>query len=170
MPNIISVTARTGPGSIYSYFVSRAADGWKWEGVKHAIGRNQFFVIPPGVKHSYGADKANPWSIYWVHFSGNFADDYAKYRGPGTIYQTYHNKVSDVIKIFEQLYQTLLLGYSRDNIRYVISCLYGFLGLVAYMSVNRDSENGSDNRDSINIIDSVIAYMKEHIELQLDMP
>lgn len=153
----------------YIFVFCQQGGGWlEMEGVRHAIGRNQFFVIPPGVKHSYGADKAEPWSIYWVHFSGSLADGYAKYKGPGTIYQTCHNKISDIVRSFEQIYHTLLLGYSRDNIRYVISCLYGFLGLAAYMSVKRDSESGPDSRNSINVVDSVISYMKEHVELRLN--
>lgn len=53
----------------YIFVFCQQGGGWlEMEGVKHAIGRNQFFVIPPGVKHSYGADKANPWSIYWLFF------------------------------------------------------------------------------------------------------
>lgn len=153
----------------YIFVLCQQGSGWlEMDGMKYAIGQNQFFVIPPGVKHSYGADKTDPWSIYWVHFSGDFAGSYAKCKGPGTIYQTAGNKISDVIKSFEQMYQTLLLGYSRDNIHYVISCLYGFLGSVAYMSVKRDAESTLDSRNSINSIDSVISYMKEHIELRLD--
>jgi AraC-like DNA-binding protein len=27
-------------------------------------------VLPPGTAHAYGADRAQPWSIYWVHYGG----------------------------------------------------------------------------------------------------
>lgn len=32
-------------------------------------------MIPKNVAHSYGADEAAPWSIYWLHFDGASSDE-----------------------------------------------------------------------------------------------
>jgi AraC family transcriptional regulator of arabinose operon len=34
---------------------------------------NTYFVVPKNVPHHYMSDTYNPWSIYWVHFSGDAA-------------------------------------------------------------------------------------------------
>lgn len=34
--------------------------------------RRRYPAAAPGVSHSYHADDARPWSIYWVHFQGQY--------------------------------------------------------------------------------------------------
>ncbi len=41
-----------------------------WEG---AINAGELIILPSGVGHRYAADKTDPWSIYWCHFSGQLA-------------------------------------------------------------------------------------------------
>lgn len=41
---------------------------------------NQFFIIPKNTAHCYYSNKEDPWSIYWLHFSGEHANYlYEKY-------------------------------------------------------------------------------------------
>lgn len=35
---------------------------------------NTAFIIPKNTPHKYGSSLKDPWSIYWIHFSGNYAD------------------------------------------------------------------------------------------------
>ncbi|WP_394620095.1 AraC family transcriptional regulator [Lentzea sp. JNUCC 0626] len=39
----------------------------------HAIGLGQVVVVPPEVAYEHRADHGNPWTILWVHLSGNGA-------------------------------------------------------------------------------------------------
>src|SRR5665647_428410 len=36
---------------------------------------NQFFILPNNLKHRYGSDSDDPWSIYWIMFSVKFSED-----------------------------------------------------------------------------------------------
>jgi AraC family transcriptional regulator of arabinose operon len=55
--------------------------GWyELDGNRHDAGKDQFFVLPEGVAHRYAADLDDPWTIYWVHFSGEKADELAVLR------------------------------------------------------------------------------------------
>lgn len=38
---------------------------------EYSVLPGHFFILPPGKFHMYQADIRNPWTIYWVHFSGN---------------------------------------------------------------------------------------------------
>ena len=44
-----------------------------WSG---KINAGQVVLLPSGVSHRYYADKQDPWSVYWAHFSGMKAGDY----------------------------------------------------------------------------------------------
>jgi AraC family transcriptional regulator, arabinose operon regulatory protein len=37
---------------------------------RHGIGPGELLVIPPGVPHACGADSSDPWTIPWVHVTG----------------------------------------------------------------------------------------------------
>ncbi len=37
----------------------------------HRVEPGMAFVCPPGLSHRYWADPADPWTIYWVHFTGD---------------------------------------------------------------------------------------------------
>lgn len=45
-------------------------------GKKHSVNRGSLVFLPPDKLHSYGSDDRNPWSVFWVHFSGARAADY----------------------------------------------------------------------------------------------
>lgn len=44
-----------------------------WSGKVKA---GEVVLLPSGISHKYYADKQNPWSVYWAHFSGTQAGDY----------------------------------------------------------------------------------------------
>ena len=57
------------------------------------------FIIPQNTPHHYGSSQKEPWSIYWVHFSGVQADLlYRRYAGKannGTQYIAYdHSRIA----------------------------------------------------------------------------
>src|SRR3954465_15899655 len=37
---------------------------------EYKIEAGDFFAIPQKMPHTYAADEANPWTIYWTHFKG----------------------------------------------------------------------------------------------------
>ena len=40
----------------------------------YSVSAGDFFIIPRKTAHSYSADEADPWTIYWVHFDGSASD------------------------------------------------------------------------------------------------
>lgn len=46
--------------------------GWcRSGGERHTVEAGQVLVIPPGVPHAYGASRAQPWTIWWLHLAGS---------------------------------------------------------------------------------------------------
>src|SRR5437867_2767860 len=43
---------------------------YRTETESYTLKAHQFMILPPGRFHMFEADINNPWSIYWVHFSG----------------------------------------------------------------------------------------------------
>lgn len=50
--------------------------GWCQQGaLESLLEKGQVLWIPAGMPHRYGADHEEPWSIYWMHFSGKGAEE-----------------------------------------------------------------------------------------------
>jgi hypothetical protein len=45
--------------------------GWcRTEGEELAIAPGELLIVPPGLRHKYGATERQPWTIHWVHAKG----------------------------------------------------------------------------------------------------
>jgi AraC-like DNA-binding protein len=94
----------------------------------YTLNANQFMILPPGKFHIYQADIHNPWSIYWVHFSGHKVKQLNKwmqteeYEKPTDI--DYNKKI---IEQWSEMYNALTADYADKNLAFANFCLYRFL-------------------------------------------
>lgn len=136
-------------------------DGGGWaeiEGKKITVAQGQYLIIPKNMPHRYGAQDLNPWSIYWVHFKGsseegilkeltnNDRDAYAHLASFGQKRQ----------KLFDDIYNTLELGYSTDRLNYASMVLWNYLGTFCYP----EFFNNEIRKDEP--VEVVIRYMHEN--------
>jgi len=87
-----------------------------------------FFIIPRKAAHLYSANSNNPWTIYWIHFTGTASDaivtQMIKRQGG---FKGELNYPESSIKLFNEIYTELEMGYGRDNLVYSNMCLSHFL-------------------------------------------
>ena len=118
-----------------------------------------FFVIPAKRPHLYKADDQNPWSIYWIHFTGNIATQIVsaikKNVGPKGFLK--HSEQS--INLFKEIYAQFERGYGSDNLMYANMCLWHFL--TTFMYNEKYASTGKPNaKDEIN---TAIDFMKKNV-------
>lgn len=143
--------------------------GWfESGGCRYEITPNRFFILPPGKAHSYGSDSEEPWTIYWLHFKGELAGFYADgYDVPTTISPSDESRIAERFMIFEEMYNVLKNGYSKENLNYAISCLYYFLGSIKYIGKYRESSGR--NEHTKDVVERAIIYMRENIHKSLSL-
>lgn len=69
---------RSRPAGADETIVIMCADGsgcCELAGVEHDVGPNEVLIIPAGEPHSYHAAAAEPWSIWWLHITGDDVGD-----------------------------------------------------------------------------------------------
>jgi AraC-like DNA-binding protein len=140
---------------------------------RYEVYENDFFILPAGIPHSYGASQNSPWTIYWVHFKGALAGEYAKgLHTPTHINPAHNSRMSDRTAMFEEIFYTLNAGYSLDNINYAISLFHHYLGSLRYIPQFRNATSKNcltHAADSRDIIDRAVEYMSENIEKRLSL-
>ena len=143
------------------YILLYCVEGRGWiEAAKkrHELRPNTYFIIPKNVAHHYGTDDSDPWSIYWIHFTGEHADilysRYTRENGP---------EVQDVpydeqrIELFEQLFSILEHSYSLRNLEVSSIKLLQFLSSLIYHEEMYPSYYTADQ------ISRSIEFMKENL-------
>lgn len=132
-------------------------------GEEHTVTENQYFILPAGIPHAYGADNSAPWTIYWIHFKGALAPYYAKgATHPMDIQPERHSRISNRMNIFEEIFHTLKSGYSNENLRYASSLFHYYLGSLRYIQQYRNAN--TDRTEDNDVIHAAIHSMKENIE------
>lgn len=81
-------------------------------GRTYEVGPNSYFILPPGEPHSYAAADSDPWTIYWIHFSGSLAPLYAEGAStPREVDLNADSRIHTRINLFEEIFNTLSAGF-----------------------------------------------------------
>lgn len=132
------------------------------------IERGTLCLIPPDVPHTYNADDADPWSLFWIHFRGGHTQDVLA--SLGVTEQQPLLYVPDVQRMrasFEAVYACLNYHYSDAGLLAMSAQLLRFIGDVKLHRVQSKSVPGSQQAE-----DGVVAtvdFMQEHLDLPLSL-
>jgi AraC family transcriptional regulator, arabinose operon regulatory protein len=144
--------------------------GWfKIKDKKYEVHANQYFILPAGMPHQYASYENNPWTIYWIHFKGKMAASYTENAAhPIDVSPNIRSRIGLRNDLFEEMFNTLKMGYSNENLRYVCSCLHYYLGSFRYLQQYRESVMLKDKNvnDPIN---ATIHYMNENIGKRINL-
>jgi AraC-like DNA-binding protein/quercetin dioxygenase-like cupin family protein len=131
----------------------------------YTLQANQFMILPSGKFHIYQADTFHPWTIYWIHFSGQLLRELNtwmqidNYIAPTAI--EYDKKIIDQ---WAEIYNALEGGYSDNNLAFANLNLYRFL---SYFLCERPEKIASlPEQDPIA---ESITYMKSNISKTLSV-
>lgn len=159
---------RTQPISQYVLIYCVEGAGWYCVGgERHDVGADQYVILPAGKPHTYAADEQEPWTIYWVHFTGAHAAIYAEGAlRPNDVKPGAMSRISERNNIFEEIFVTLRNGYGRENLRYASSLLHHYLASMRYITLFR---NADPKPRSTDVVGAAIHYMKENAEKHLSL-
>jgi AraC-like DNA-binding protein len=140
-------------------------DGKGWVETKRGyfkVGPNQAFVLPSNEQHQYGADPEDPWSIYWIMFSGKLCEDlsgmsaFRHYFKPQALLQP-----EKYIDLYEAMFSALSEGYSINNLRFANMNLL----LIAMLFAQQDMDRHRKIKDTA--VKKVVDFMKANIGRKL---
>ncbi|HTM97093.1 MAG TPA: AraC family transcriptional regulator [Pedobacter sp.] len=151
-----------GCGEYVLIYCQRGRGVIKFKGEKINLIANSFFILPPKVAHHYYADQANPWSIYWLHFAGQYADYfYEKFMGLTGGKELNLKFKEELEQQFSFMIEALQNGYVMHNIEFVNLNLWQLISSFLYQDLTKSATASTFENDSIS---NVIVFMKKNIE------
>lgn len=144
-------------------------DGSGWVEIddkKQIIQKNQYIIITPNTPHRYGSNHKNPWSIYWIHFTGSKSHLFVNHPNKKIEIDLATNaRYSDRIILFDEIFYNLEMGSGVDNLEYANICLWHMLGSFRYLSQYRKI-NELNEHDKI---EQSIRFMKNNLSKKLSL-
>lgn len=132
---------------------------------RYEVTANQFIIIPAtDVYMRYWADAHDPWTIYWIHFTGHTINGFNQFlnldnhRGP--IFTPFNTKA---LEIWNNMYDSLEMGFSIENVTNATFGLYNFLA--TFLFPQRHFKVVNDEKK--DIIREVIDYMRSNLDERL---
>jgi AraC-like DNA-binding protein/mannose-6-phosphate isomerase-like protein (cupin superfamily) len=161
---------RKRPHGSSQHILIYCTDGAGWfeiDGHTINVKQGKFLYIPAGTPHVYGSHENDPWSIYWLHFTGKQASHMESLL---TIME--HScdcrPVSyseERVRLFDRIYNTLETGYSADNLAYVNMCLWHFLSSFCYPDIFLLPQQ----QEYKDIMDVAVDYMLQNLHRPLQL-
>lgn len=151
---------------------------YKLNGKTFTVSRNQYFILPAGVPHEYGAAEGDKWTIYWVHFRGEHAAIYAEgAQKPIDVKAALNSNIANRNNIFEEILSALHFGEGIEDLRYASSLLHYYLASLRYLrqyrrSVSYDASHSNrpfNTSKDIGVADAAIHFMRENIERRITL-
>lgn len=139
---------------------------YKLDHRKYELNANQFVIIPATTRLvSYWADPDDPWTIYWVHFTGTGIDSYNQALGIGKELSPVnipYNK--DGLEIWNKMYDSLAMGYQLENMINTNLCLSHLIATFLYPQ--KHIATSVNNRERA-LVNQAISYMKNNLEKKM---
>jgi AraC-like DNA-binding protein/mannose-6-phosphate isomerase-like protein (cupin superfamily) len=133
---------------------------------EYELSPGEFIIVPLGFAHTYAADATTPWTIYWAHFKGDITNKAIDiFRSKNDSYKGFIDYQDSRIRLFEDMYFNLEMGYSNDNLCYINLCFLHFLSSFLYSN----NYNLADKKQSVDTINLSISFMQKHIDVMLTL-
>ncbi len=125
---------------------------------------NTYIIIPKNTAHRYTSSNTNPWSIYWVHFSGLTTDAIynrfaAQHEQPVRAIPFEEGRIN----LFEQVYAMLEHSFHEKEMEVTNLYLQHFVTSLVY---DKELNPVAYETDSVSLS---IAYMKKNIREKLSI-
>lgn len=132
----------------------------------HEVRPGQVILIPPGIPHVYRANETDPWSISWIHFTGEETRALINSLGATrTSPLLYVPDIRLMKEVFEEVYATLNYHYSDAGLLAMTSEL---LRMFASIKLH----HGHFRRQRQTVEDRVMTtqtFMKRHLDMSLTL-
>lgn len=141
--------------------------GWfTVNGRTYQVQANDFFILPQDVEHKYGSDINNPWTIYWIHFTGGLSKEYFYYlSGKQSLMPQFAIPSKERNQLFDEIIYYAGMIKNMDAVIYANNCLYNYLASFKNIIV---AQSESD-RQKTSKIGACIELMKQNLDKNLNL-
>jgi len=160
----------TRPNAADAHILIYCAKGKGWfeiDGRRQDLLSGRALLVPKGQPHAYGTAGKNPWSIHWVHFTGDDAACYTSLLPHGEHVISVAPAISGRLqRLFRECYSVFTDGHTQSRILFAAQALRHLLALLFY---NNPAFSPGTPTASHRSFDHIIVHMRQHLDGNLSL-
>jgi len=130
------------------------------------VDKGSALLIPPNLPHVYFADRQDPWSIFWVHFSGTQVNDVSAVLGASPDDPILHVPDTQlVLQAFEDVYACLHYNFSDAGLLLMSSKLMNLFSIIRLHKRHRHPRRQAAEDSVLRSI----KFMRQHLDMNLTL-
>jgi len=130
------------------------------------VDRGSAILIPPNRPHVYFADRQNPWSIFWIHFSGMQMSSVSTVLATNPDDPIVHVPDTQlVLQAFEDVYACLNYNFSDSGLLSMSSKLMNLLSVIRLHRKHRHPRRQAAEDSVLR----TIKFMRQHLDMNLTL-
>ena len=134
-------------------------------GQSAAVCKGDLILLPQGTPHHYRADTSDPWSLYWVHFSGQHSQAFVDHLAlPPQTWVLPVGLHAKLLADFDALLSVRATGYNMKAFIHAAQVLKQCLTYLALLTTNQVRQTGH-----YLDLQAIQALMEEHLHGPLDL-
>lgn len=145
-------------------------DGAGWydiNGQRGTLQKNEALLIPRDTPHIYAASDADPWSIYWVHFTGTNADFFAHQVSSDDLTLSVDPETANTLQqLFAECCNALATGFVLQRMIYAAQTLHHLLGCLFF---NNRAFSPTLQTSRFHNLDSTLVYLEQNVHRPLTL-
>ena len=153
---------RERPNGSDQYILLYCVGGKGWirlNDTEYQLIPNTYIILPKNIPHHYGSSLKEPWSIYWLHFSGKQSDLlYSRYADSGEEGPQYIPYQENRIALFQQIIQALENDSGNAEMELTYLKLLQFVGSFIY------TDSASKESSIDDAITASVRFMKQNLQ------
>jgi len=146
-------------------FCTRGSGWFEIHGQRHTLKARQALLLPAHTPHKYGASQRDPWTIHWVHYSGDDAPYFFTLLKPGChVVPVDASLVPKLSRLFTDAYETFSDGFTQQSIICASQAIRHILGLLFF---NNRAFHPRTKTASASCLDVTMDLMRRHEDSSL---
>jgi len=136
-------------------------------GTTFVLPADHYFIIPAGVPHAYRSDEQNPWSIYWIHFTGAKSSLFTRFSAQSiSIDRGKNSRINDRLDLFSEIFRNLERGFSLETLEYVNLCLPHLLASFIHLGQFRLIKESGEKDPVVQSINFMLESLPKKLKLE----
>jgi AraC family transcriptional regulator of arabinose operon len=142
--------------------------GWvRIAGRQWDVSPDTALFLPRNVPHLYGADPADPWSLYWIHFTGIQAAEFFEILRVGANQPLLHLLCTEqILSTLRCIESHMARVHTRASLLAASTTLASFLGLIQLQQFATEEQERTAEENIQQTIDFMIANLARPVPVR----
>lgn len=164
------VSSQNGSNSFILLYCYKGRGFYNINGEHHAIGEQQYVVLPPNAPYQYGSSETHPWHLYTITFRGSKSEYiYNMMKTPHQLAEAENARFVDRTSMLDDMLNLMESETNLQSMAYVNMCFNHVIASFCFVNSYRKAKFPKAKQENTTFLSKVLSYMNCHLGVKLSV-